>query len=200
MIFLDGLPESLQVGGTEYPIRTDFRAVLKYDRCIHMEDEVRGLIEALSALYIEVPPDIENAVAAANWFIQCGKSEEKRHSPSNRVMGVNGKKSFDFEVDDIRLWTAVKARYGIDLLRVKNLHWWIFRGMVDDIGEDTVLARVMYYRTVDTNAEDLPRKRKEFLVAVQRFYELNEYEEERDEEFIQALLNGEDISRFYEEE
>lgn len=197
MMFLDGLPGTLNINGTEYPINTDFRAVLKYDRCLRMEDEARGLYEALNALYITIPPDVEAAVTAANWFVNCGKSE-KAHAPSNRILGVNGKKSFDFEEDDIRLWTAVKTRYGIDLLQVDHLHWWLFRGMVDDIGEDSVLSRIMYYRTVDVNADELPKKRKEFLTALQHFYELHECEEERDEEFIQALLNGEDISRFLE--
>ena len=198
MIFLDGLPDTLNVNGTEYPIRTDFRAVLKYDRCLHMEDEARGLYEALNTLYVTIPPDVEAAVSAANWFVNCGKNE-KNHTPSNRILGVNGKKSFDFEEDDIRLWTAVKTRYGIDLLRVDYLHWWLFRGIVDDIGEDSALSRIMYYRTVDVTAEELPKKRKDFLTALQRFYELHECEEERDEEFIQALLNGEDISRFLED-
>lgn len=197
MIFLDGLPGTLNVDGTEYPIRTDFRTVLKYDRYLHMEDDVKGLYEALNTLYITIPPDIDAAVTAANWFVNCGKSEEKHH-PSNRTLGVNGKKSFDFEVDDIRLWTAVKSRYGIDLLAVDHLHWWLFRGMVDDIGEDSILSRIMYYRTVDVNADELPKKRKDLLTAMQRFYEIHEYEEERDEEFIQALLKGEDISRFLE--
>lgn len=197
MIFLDGLPDTLNVSGTEYPINTDFRAVLKYDRCLHMEDEVKGMYEALNTLYAVIPPDIEAAVTAANWFVNCGKGGN-RHAPSNRILGVNGKKSFDFEEDDIRLWTAVKTRYGIDLMTVEHLHWWLFRGMVDDIGEDSVLSRIMYYRTVDVSSDELPKKRKDFLSALQRFYAISEYKEERDEEFIQALLNGEDISRFLE--
>lgn len=195
MIFLDGLPDKLNVNGTEYPIRTDFRAVLQFDRYINMEDETEGLYKALNTLYETIPDDVVAAVKAANWFVNCGKNE-KQYQPPKRVLGVNGKKSFDFEEDDIRLWTAVKTRYQIDLINVPYLHWWLFRGMVDDIGEDSVLSRVMYYRTVDLNGDEIPKKRKDFLSSLQRYYEIHECNEERDEEFIQALLNGEDISDF----
>ena len=201
MIYLDGLPESLTVHGMEYPINSDFRAVLRYDRLINMEDEETAILRALETLYVNVPYQyIGEAIDAACWFVACGKEEDGRKRPSNHILGVNSRRYFDFETDDIRLWTAVKARYGIDLLTVDSLHWWLFRGMVDDIGEDSVLSRIMYYRTVDYNAAEMPKQRRDFLRALQNYYEITDYTQERDEAFIQALLNGEDITPFLEKE
>jgi len=46
--------------------------------------------------------------------------------------------------------------------------------------------------------DGISKERKKFLDSMQRYYKISKYEEERDEEFIQALINGEDISRFLE--
>lgn len=198
MIFLDGLPESLYVNGTEYPINTDYRAILAYDRMLNADDKSGLLIYgALSSVYRQMPDNIEEAITALNWFISCGK-KKKKDRPSNKVLGINCNKSFDFEEDDLLIWSAFKSRYNIDLLTIEHLHWWLFRALLDDIGDDTRFSQIMQYRVIDTTADGISNERKKFLNAMQRYYKINENEEERDEEFIQALLNGEDISRFLE--
>lgn len=198
MIFLDGLPEALYVNGMEYPIYTDYRAILAYDRMLESEDENEKILcQALNTVFKQVPRDIEAAITALNWFISCGK-EEKQNRPSNRILGINNNKSFDFEEDDLLIWSAFQSRYGIDLLTIPHLHWWQFRALLDDLGEDNRFSQIMQYRVIDTNADGISKERKKFLDAMQRYYKIQEYDEERDEAFIQALMNGEDISRFLE--
>ncbi len=195
MIFLDGLPETLNVDGAEYQINTDYRAILKYDRMLSGEVEGKTIYEALKLIYVQVPGNVDAAITAANWFVNCGRKEPKS-APPNKVLGINGNKAFDFEEDELLIWSAFRSRYGIDLLEVEHLHWWKFRALLDDIGDDARLSRVMQYRVVDTNADGITKERKKFLEAMQRYYKITEEAEERDEEFIQALLNGEDISEF----
>lgn len=198
MIFLDGLPESLKIGGVEYPIHTDFRVILAYDRMLNSgEDNGRTMLQALQSIFDVIPRDIEEAITALNWFINCGK-REKQYKPSHKVLGINSNLPFDFEEDDLLIWSAFKARYGIDLLKIESLHWWLFRALLDDLGEEVRLSQIMQYRVIDTNMDGISKERKKFLEAMQRYYKISKYEEERDEEFIQALLNGEDISRFLE--
>ena len=96
------------------------------------------------------------------------------------------------------IWSAFQSRYGIDLLTIPHLHWWQFRALLDDLGEDNRFSQIMQYRGIDTNADGISKERKKFLDAMQRYYKIQEYDEERDEAFIQALMNGEDISRFLE--
>lgn len=195
MIFLDGLPETLNIDGAEYQIRADYRAILKYDRMLSGEVEGKTIYEALKLIYVCVPENVDAAITAANWFVNCGR-KETRVAPPNKILGINGNKAFDFEEDELLIWSAFRSRYGIDLLEVEHLHWWKFRALLDDIGDDARLSRVMQYRVVDTNADGIAKERKKFLEAMQRYYKITEQEEERDEEFIQALLNGDDISRF----
>lgn len=197
MIFLDGLPETLTVDGVNYPIHTDYRAVLKYDRMLQAGEDGTAIYQALSAVYKKIPENIEGAIEAVNWFVNCGR-EESKYKPSNKVLGINQNQAFGFEEDELLIWSAFKSRFQIDLLEIKHLHWWLFRSLLDDIGDDVRLSQVMQYRVVDTNAEGISKERKNFLNAMQRYYKIQEHQEERDEEFINALLKGEDISRFLE--
>lgn len=199
MIFLDGLPQSLNVDGVEYPIKTDYRTILTYDRKINEGNEIEIIMEALNLVFEEIPDHIEEAITKLNWFINCGRKERK-NVPSNKVLGINQNKAFEFEEDELLIWSAFKSRYGIDLLEVESLHWWLFRALLDDIGDDVRLSQIMQYRVIDTGADGISKERKKFLNAMQRYYKIQEYKEERDEQFIQALLNGEDISKFLEQQ
>lgn len=197
MIFLEGLPETLTVNGMVYPLYTDYRAVLQYDRMLHSGEDSRVIYQALGMIYKEIPSDIEKAIQAVNWFVNCGR-EDKKSRPSNKVLGINQNQAFGFEEDELLIWSAFKFRFQIDLLEIDHLHWWLFRALLDDIGDDVRLSQIMQYRVIDTNMEGISKERKNFLNAMQRYYKIQEHQEERDEEFIKALLNGEDISKFLE--
>ena len=65
--------------------------------------------------------------------------------------------------------------------------------MVNDLPEDVQLSRVILYRTIDTGNKDL-----DYYRAMQRYYKLENRQIERNEELIQALKEGRDISKFLE--
>lgn len=56
------------------------------------------------------------------------------------------------------------------------------------------------YRTIDTSNKDLDKKQADYCRAMQRFYRLEKRKTERDEEFIQALKEGRDLTTFLEDE
>lgn len=85
----ESLPTSLTINGVEYPINTDFRAVLRYNEMLKGNTEdVDYMIECMRCIYQEIPGDIAAALERLNWFMQCGKAE-KKHRPSNKVLGIN---------------------------------------------------------------------------------------------------------------
>ena len=78
------LPETVELGGAEYPIRWDYRPIL--DICAALQDpeldSQERAIAALTIFYPELdamPPELcQEAVDALFWFINCGEPDSGR--------------------------------------------------------------------------------------------------------------------------
>ena len=128
MSFLtDPLPHSLNIHGVEYPIDTDFRTILRYDEELQQADEsLEDIARCLKRVFVtELPPDPEETVQQMLWFIRGGKTEEERHKPSKRILGINSNTPFDFHKDGEMIYSAFRRNdvYGLDLRSVPYLHW-----------------------------------------------------------------------------
>ena len=72
------LPKSVEVGGVLYPVKTDFRAVLKLIGEVKQAGEPGSRLFLILRLYKkEIPPDIQGAVQAVTDFIAGIRSAEK---------------------------------------------------------------------------------------------------------------------------
>ena len=157
--------------------------------------------KCLKLVFADKPPlDLEEAAGQMAWFIRGGKGEEKRHRPSKRILGINSNTPFDFHEDGEMIYSAFRRNdvYGLDLRSVPYLHWWEFLAMVNDLPEDVQLSRVILYRTIDTGNKDLDKKQADYYRAMQRYYKLENRQIERNEELIQALKEGRDITPYLE--
>lgn len=201
MSFLtEKLPDSIHVNGVEYPIETDFRAILIYNEQIASidDDDIEEIIECIRILlHRGMPDDILACIESLNWFIKCGK-EEKKKRPPNKLLGVNSNQPFDFSVDGEMIWSAFRRNdvYGIDLIEIPYLHWWKFVAMLDDLPEDTKLHKIMNYRTIDTTNKNLSKENRDIYSALQRYYKIRAEKDCRNEELIKALKEGRDPSPY----
>lgn len=189
----DPLPASLTLGGTEVPIKTDFRAVLHYDRILK-EDTDDALGRALAFLLSgPVPQGVsgEELVKAVNWFVACGQ-EEKKHKPSNKLLGINKDTPMDYETDSKLIWSAFRRAYGIDLNTVEELHWWRFHAMLAELPEDVQLNRIISIRTKDLTQKHMSKEEKMVYRALQQYYRIRPEQSERERLLNEALKNGED--------
>lgn len=186
-------PETLRIGGKEYPVRTDFRDVLQYDRILKADPgDGSRLEEALRFMLGVLPDDAARAVDQLNWFVRCGDGEEKRYRPSPKLLGVNCEKPMDYGLDARLIWSAFRRVYQIDLRQTGYLHWWDFQAMLEELPEDVRLNRVIRYRTIDTRNRNLSREERALYEALQRYYRIREVPTERQERIAEALRNGED--------
>lgn len=189
---LDPLPRSLIIDGTDYPLETDFRAVLNYNRIIREGREDGGeLLEALRLMFGCIPENVVEAVLQLNWFVQGGE-QEKRHRPSNKLLGINSDTPMDYDTDSRMIWAAFRRVYGIDLRAVEYIHWWDFLEMLSELPEDIRLNRIIEIRTKDTANRHLSREERTLYKALQRYYKIREPMTEKQEKLMEALRNGED--------
>ena len=183
------LPRKLSVNGIDYPIRTDFRDILKILIAFsdpELEDKEKTYI-CLFILYetVEDIPekDYAEAFKAAFQFIDCGASfgdEDAKKSPT--VM--------DWEQDESIIFPAINKVAGFETRSAEYIHWWTFMGYYMEIS-DGVFSNVLSVRAKKAKGKKLEKWEREFWNANKKLCVLKpkRSKEEQDEiDRLNALL------------
>lgn len=153
------LPESLEVGGVEYEIRTDFRDILNI--MVAMDDpDLDDRDKVFVCLYVvypnldEIPREhIEEAYQKAAQFIDGGAEIGKHPRRTPRVV--------DWEQDERLLFPAINAVAGKEVRALDYLHWWTFLGYFMEIHEGTY-SQVLQLRQKQAKRKKLEKWESEF--------------------------------------
>ncbi len=135
------LPESINVNGSSFAIRTDFRYFLNFERILNNE---KFSLDDFDFVYKNrIPKDKEAGFKALMDF----------YAPKNILPRATGSKSevkaFDYLIDADLIYAAFYQQYKIDLFEV-NLHWWKFTALLMGL-KDTKFTDVIGYRFFDKN-------------------------------------------------
>lgn len=155
----EALPDSVTVAGNAYPIYTDFRDWLKlFDL---QEEQAFGQEEKaimMLSWYKEKPPvmHMQEALEALVRFA-CRKTDikvnlEKQQKSTEKILSWN--------FDAPYIYTAFLSVYGVDLLKIQEMHWHVFLSLFDGLPEDTPIKRRMYYRARNLSAIKDKNERK----------------------------------------
>lgn len=152
------LPRSLDVGGTSFAIRADYRNALtilsafsdeglklaeKYEVMLRRLYLRRELISARSSA---------DAISAAIGFLD-GGIKTGASAP---------KKLYDWEQDEQLIFSAVNRAAGREVREDGFLHWWSFLGYFYEIGEGT-FSTVVSIRDKRSKGKKLDEFEREFL-------------------------------------
>lgn len=163
MASLWDFPTSLNIGGNDYEIRTDFRAVLDLltalnDKELHDEDpNIEAYIKSRIVLEImfphcdDIPEEhIQEAIDKVADFIDMGISD-------------NGKrvKTMDWEQDAPILIPAINKVLNKEIRAEKYVHWWTFLGAYMEIGE-SLFSSVVSIRLKKAKGKKLEKHEQEF--------------------------------------
>lgn len=165
------LSTRVEVGGTEYAIRSDYRAIL--DICAALSDpELDGgerAVVALTIFYPDLstmpPKHYREAVEQCLRFINGGGEESSRKAP----------KLMDWEQDFQHIIAPVNRVLGQEARAVEYLHWWTFLAAFCEIGDCTfaqivrVRDRLARGRTLDKQDREWYRNNRH-LVDFKRKY------------------------------
>ncbi len=164
------LPTSVEVGGVERPIRSDFRAVLD---CIQvmadpeLDDEERTLLlleffydfweedvegRTVQRSWEDIPvSDYQEAVDRAFWFVGGGSDAPRKRKP----------KLMDWEQDFPIIAAPVNRVLGFECRECDYLHWWSFLGAYYEIGE-CLFANVVSVRRKRSQGKKLDKADQAF--------------------------------------
>ena len=181
------LPNSFLIGGREYHISSDFRAMLRLEEIFSSEkltDEEKAE-RALKLFYGRIPEPLEEAVERLCYFWSCGRQEQEGRAKGE---GAAQPPIYSFAHDAGLIYGAFLTQYGIDLSR-KSLHWWQFMALFEALEEDRVLKEVMRCRAVEIKG-DMPQAQKDYYNAMKRRYALPlpEQEERQQSALVTALM------------
>lgn len=188
-ILIDGVPGSILVSGQEYPVRTDFRVWLRFDKLMEkFSGSVNVLCDVIS-LCVEpgpLPEDINALLAALVEFYATGEnanSEKKSEKASTKSVPV-----IDYEHDAAYIYAAFLEQYRIDLTETPHLHWWKFQALLRSLSESSKIVKIAGYRSVDTGTIK-DKKQRQLYEKLKAVYALPDTrsKEEKERAFTESL-------------
>jgi hypothetical protein len=156
-----GLPTTVTVGDTEYPISTSHRTGIRFEALAQSDFDDRTKFDATLALYFpEIPKDLAGAMEAAMWFYTCGKPDGETDS---RI-------AYKFDHDHDIIHASFMREYGINIYTA-DLHWWEFRSLLFGLSDESPFMKAIGYRLM-TIPPKLDREQREFYTRMKRIYAL----------------------------
>lgn len=151
------LPESIEIQGVTYPIRTDYRCIL--DILTDLSDpEADGQDRALAVLiglypdFEDMPPEhYEDALNDGVRFINCNSND----APPKAARLV------DWEQDYSLIIAPINHVIGGEVRSLKYMHWWTFLAAYQEIG-DCTFAQVVRIRDHLARGKKLDRSDQEW--------------------------------------
>lgn len=192
ILLVDGLPEEYN----GIPLSTDFRNMINVDLIFSEDDELSDHEKAYAALlqlYEIIPSDINTAVDGLKWFYSRGETEPGIEEDKYKAKKQD--KPYSFSQDAGMIYAAFYATYGVDFTEIEidddgneyplYMHWWQFMTLFENLPENTLIKRVMYWRTADLDG--LQKHEKEYIKKMRKIYALKK--------FNKAPLSVEEIDR-----
>ena len=150
-ILLDYLPDTVTVDGKEYPICSNFRESIIFEKVMNDSSlSSREIVETAMELYFleDRPPDIAKALDAILNFYACG-NRRKEESSSPKQKGANQPRIYDYDYDADYIFAAFLTQYGIDLNDIDYMHWWKFQALFKSLENHNKIVEIMGYRSAD---------------------------------------------------
>lgn len=180
-------PTSLNVGGVNYEIRTDYRVVLDLLTALNdpelTDDDPKLAAYMQSRVILEIMfPDcdsipqehIQEALDKVVEFIDMGIVEDRKKP-----------KTMDWEQDAPILIPAINKVLNTEIRAQKYIHWWTFLGAYMEIGE-SLFSNVVHIRQKKAKGKKLEKWEEEFYKENRSLIDF-ERKSQRSEEEKRAL-------------
>ena len=156
-------PTSLNVGGIDYEIRTDYRAVLDLFTALTDPDltdeneqitaymQSRVILEIMFPDCDNIPAEhIQEALDKVSAFIDMGISDDRKKP-----------KTMDWEQDAPILIPAINKVLNCEIRAVQYMHWWTFLGAYMEIGE-SLFSNIIHIRQKKAKGKKLEKWEQNF--------------------------------------
>lgn len=159
------LPTSIEVGGKEYRILSDYRAAIDI-QIANADFELSDRERAVVALCIFYPDydtipqeDYEEAIEKCLWFLSGGETKpaDNEKKKSTRLV--------DWEQDFPIIVSQINKILGYDIRGKEYLHWWTVLSAYREIDSKCLFAQVVQMRSKIAKRKKLDKSDREFYKA-----------------------------------
>ena len=179
------LPTSIEIGGNEREIRSDYRAIL--DICVALSDPSLGYDEkclvALDIFYLnfeEIPQEYyEESLQKCFWFINCGDKNKGQKSP----------KLMDWEQDFKYIVAPINRVAGKEIRATKYMHWWTFISYYYEIGE-CLFVQIVRIREKKAKGKPLDKSDKEFYRKNRDLVDIKTHYSDEENDLVKMWTGG----------
>jgi hypothetical protein len=176
-------PTSLNIGGVEYEIRTDYRVIL--DLLMALNDpelsdsdnkmsaymQSRVILEIMFPDCDNIPQDhIQEALDKVAEFIDMGIGDDSKKP-----------KTMDWEQDAPIIIPAINKVLNKEIRAEKYMHWWTFLGAYMEIGEG-LFSNIIHIRQKKTKGKKLEKWEQEFYKENKSLIDFQHKEKRSNEE------------------
>lgn len=176
-------PTSLNIGGVDYEIRTDYRAVLDlltalaYPELTDSDPQMTAYMQSSVILQIMFPDcdnipteHIQEALEKVAEFIDMGISDDRRKP-----------KTMDWEQDAPILIPAINKVLNCEIRAQKYMHWWTFLGAYMEIGE-SLFSNVIHIRQKKAKGKKLEKWEQDFYKENKSLIDFKQKDQRSNEE------------------
>lgn len=176
-------PTSLNIGGVDYEIRTDYRAVLDLLTALadpeltDSDPQMTAYMQSSVILQIMFPDcdnipteHIQEALEKVAEFIDMGISDDRRKP-----------KTMDWEQDAPILIPAINKVLNCEIRAQKYMHWWTFLGAYMEIGE-SLFSNVIHIRQKKAKGKKLEKWEQDFYKENKSLIDFKQKDQRSNEE------------------
>lgn len=183
-MIIDSLPKSYE----GYLINWQFWNGILISDCLSSDDftnDDNGQIErmciAFNLLFGNGVPPYGIAIDGLKWFLNCG-------AEINAETNKKGEQYFSFDDDKERIFSAFMVKYGINLNKTDDLHWFEFIALMNDL-DKTAFRNIVDLRMIKPNdMKNYSKEQKQEIVRQKRHFAIKKsLEQTFTKEQIQAI-------------
>lgn len=144
---------TIDIDGIAVPVDPDFRIMCGYGTAVHRGDKTELCKSAGLFYFAGLPEGVtsESAAKAMSRFYAKGLGSDipEDEDESNKTVGVRPP-VFDFSEDEGYFLAAFRSEYGIDLLTVKEMHWFEFGALFLGLPDECKIKQIIGIRSTET--------------------------------------------------
>lgn len=177
------LPKTVNIAGSDYAIRWEYRDILTILTAL-ADPDLSAEDKALATLGIFYPDveclpveDWKEALTRASWFIDGGREAARQRGP--RLM--------DWEQDFPWIVAPVNRVLGRDIRDEVPLHWWTFLAAFYEIG-DCTFAQIVRVRDMQARGKKMDKADREWARQNADLVRLRTRYGEQDDDLLKAWM------------